>query len=130
MDDRTRRKLTTKTQERFFASLGVAMAAWLVWIASAPITGDVFDNWYTHYPAHFAAFAALAITWCFGFPRASVIVLAVPLVAFGFVHEAYEIAGHVHGFELYDALTDAAGAIAGIVCARAILSRRSSRLLT
>ncbi|HSQ02646.1 MAG TPA: hypothetical protein VLN59_01345 [Burkholderiales bacterium] len=120
--------MTAKNQERIFISLGTAMVAWLVWIASAPITGDVFDNSYTHYPAHFAAFAALAITWCLGLPRASVAVLAVPLVAFGFVHEAYEVVGHVHGFELYDALTDAAGAVAGIGCARALLRRRSSRL--
>jgi len=106
------------------------VAAWLVWIASAPITGDVLPDWYIHYPAHFCTFAALAIVWTLGLPRASAMALAVPLVAFGFVHEAYEIVGHVHGFELYDALTDAAGAVAGIVCARAILSRRSSRLLT
>jgi len=59
-----------------------------------------------------------------------VIALAVPLVASGFAHEAYEIAGHVHGFELYDALTDAAGAVAGVVCARAVPSRRSSRMPT
>jgi hypothetical protein len=100
--------------------LGAAIVAWLLWIASAPFEGGVFDNSYTHYPAHFAAFAALAITWCLGVPRARIVVLAVPLVAFGFVHEACEILGHVHGFELYDALADAAGA--GIACARALPS--------
>ena len=122
--------MTAKSQERIFISLGTAIAAWLTWIASAPIADTVFDNWYTHYPAHFAAFAALAIAWCLGLPRAPVLALAVPLVAFGFAHEAYEILGHVHGLELYDALTDAAGAVAGIACARALLRRRSARLLT
>ncbi len=110
--------MTAKSQERIFISLGTAIVACLLWIASAPFEGGVFDNSYTHYPAHFAAFAALAITWCLGFPRARIVVLAVPLVTFGFIHEAFEILGHVHGFELYDALADAAGAVAGVLCAR------------
>jgi hypothetical protein len=40
------------------------------------------------------------------------------IVAFGFIHEAFEIRGHAHGFELYDAIIDGAGAIAGTLSAR------------
>jgi len=40
------------------------------------------------------------------------------------MHEAYEIVGHVHGFELVDAIIDGMGAIVGTTFASVCLAKR------
>jgi hypothetical protein len=50
-----------------------------------------------------------------------VIALTAGVVVFGFLHEWYEVLGHVHGFELADAIVDGIGATVGALAARALL---------
>ncbi len=78
----------TSRQERLFIVLGVAMAAALVWIASSPFDPGALHLWYRRYPAHFAAFTALAVAWGLGLPRVSSVAVVLAVAAFGFGHEA------------------------------------------
>ena len=89
------------------------MAVSLVAVAGKPGAGYLFPGRW-HYIAHFLTFAVFGAVWTLGLPKASPLHVAAGAVAFGFMHEAYEIAGHVHGFELVDAIVDAMGAIVGI----------------
>ena len=112
----------TRARERIFIGFGIAMTIAFVWAASNPLPGKVLAafSWSAlwlyaaHYAAHFAAFATYAVVWSLGLPRVRPVVLACAVIAFGFLHEAYEIQGHSHGFELDDAIVDALGAIAGL----------------
>ena len=88
------------------------MAVGFVWAASLPAAGKIVTPAW-HYAAHFAAFSVYSAVWVLGLPRVSPLAVTAAVVAFGFAHEAYEILGHDHGFELDDALVDAAGAILG-----------------
>ncbi len=106
------------------------MTVALMWVALQPVHGTQFAEWYRHYPAHFAAFAALAIIWTFAFPGVPLPAIIGAIVAFGFFHEACEIIGHAHQFEIADALMNGAGAIVGAALAawtRPAKSRASAR---
>ena len=100
-------------RERVFLSLGIAMAMVLMWLALRPVHETQFAEWYRHYPAHFGAFAALAIVWTFALPRASALAIIGAIAVFGFFHEACEIVGHAHSFEVADVLIDGVGAAMG-----------------
>lgn len=117
--------MTRNNQERLFLSLGVAMAMGLMWLALRPVHATQFGEWYRHYPAHFGAFAALAIVWTLALPRVSVPAIIGAIAIFGFVHEACEIVGHAHRFEIADALMDSAGAALGAVLAVRARPRKS-----
>ena len=93
----------------------IALSVALVWASFAPMAGQLFAYGYRHWIAHFGAYAALAFLWRRGLPRAPALAVAAAAAAFGFAQEAIEVAGHAHGFELADALTDALGAVFGIV---------------
>ena len=71
-----------------------------------------------HWFAHFGAYAVLAFLWRRALPRAPAFAITGAVIAFGFAQEAIEIAGHAHGFELADALIDAAGAVLGASLAK------------
>jgi hypothetical protein len=60
----------------------------------------------------------LAFAWRWGLPGVSALIVALALIAFGFVHEAIEIIGHAHAYELGDAVVDAIGSIVGVLLAR------------
>ena len=109
--------------EKLFAATGIAMTAVLLTDAITPLHRDIAPG-LPHYVAHLATFAALATVWTLSLPRIGAFYLAAALIAFGFLHEGIEILGHHHSFELYDALTDAAGVILGIGFARRIVPHR------
>lgn len=119
--------LPTKIQERLFVLLGVTMVGAMTYIACRPFNPPVLNHWYTHYPAHLLAFAALGVVWTLGLPRVSPVVLALSLVALSFAHEALEIVGHVHSFELRDAWVNTFGVLTGVICTRAALKLRFRR---
>jgi hypothetical protein len=77
-----------------------------------------YGDW--HWIAHLGAYAVLAILWRRALPHAPALWIAAAVIAFGFAQEAIEIAGHAHGFELADALVDAAGTVVGVAAAHAI----------
>jgi VanZ family protein len=70
-----------------------------------------------HWGAHLASFAMLAFLWRCGLARVPVLAIGLGVVAFGFAHEAIEIIGHAHDYELADAAVDAIGAIIGVLLA-------------
>ena len=76
---------------------------------------------------HFGTFAVLTLLWVRGLPRVSPLVIALAVVAFGFAHEAIEIVGHAHAYELRDALIDGAGAACGALLASVVRRRLSAR---
>ncbi|HXM84113.1 MAG TPA: hypothetical protein VN929_19645 [Burkholderiales bacterium] len=78
-----------------------------------------------HWFAHFVSFAILAFAWTFGLPSVSPFIVAPVVIAFGIVHEAIEIVGHAHTYELGDAFVDGVGAIIGVLLARLPTSRPS-----
>ena len=104
-------------REKICIALGLVMAVALFWAGGEPAAGEAVSGAW-HYAAHLIAFAILAGLWTLGLPKAPATYIALAVVAFGFLHEAYEIIGHAHGFELIDALVDGAGAIAGTIAAR------------
>lgn len=106
--------------ERVSLSIGVAMVIWLIWVALSPVQTVVLEGPYRHYIAHCSVFVVLAIAWTCGLPRVRSVVLAIAVIVFAFVHETIEIFGHMHAFELYDAIVDSIGAVAGVACARAV----------
>ena len=110
--------------ERVFLGIGVAMVIELMWVALRPVQSIALEGPYRHYTAHFLVFAALAIAWTCGLPRVRSVVLAFAIVVFAFVHEAVEIYGHAHGFELYDAIVDSIAAVVGVACTRLMQTRR------
>jgi hypothetical protein len=77
-----------------------------------------------HDLAHLASFAVLAIVWSFAYPRLPLLLVVLPVAALGFVQEAIEIVGHGHPFEFSDAIVDALGAVAGVICSRLLLLAR------
>ena len=94
-----------------------ALTALVLAVSFVPIAGRLAPGAW-HWIAHFGAYAALAFMWRRALPRAPALAVAAAIVAFGFAQETLEIAGHAHGFELADALIDAAGAAAGIMAAQ------------
>jgi hypothetical protein len=109
--------------ELFFRALGSAMAMALIWIAVTPfdpVQLGTVSSWYSHYPAHFVAFAVFAAVWSLGFRRPSPVKLAIAIGTFAFAHEALEIVGHAHPFELHDAVVNVFGTVAGIACVSAL----------
>jgi VanZ family protein len=99
-----------------------ALTALLFAASFVPIAGRAAPGAW-HWIAHFGAYAALAFLWRRALPRAPLLAIAAAVIAFGFAQEALEIAGHAHGFELADALIDAAGAAAGIAAAQVSFRR-------
>jgi VanZ family protein len=114
--------LRVSLQERLFMVVGVAMAIGLFVIASEPNAGRLFHGRW-HHVAHFATFALLGGIWTLALPRVPVRHIAAGAVAFGFLHEGLEILGHLHAFELRDAVVNGAGAIVGATCGWLVLRR-------
>ncbi|MEO8719425.1 MAG: hypothetical protein ABI423_14505 [Burkholderiales bacterium] len=106
-----------------FFPAAIALTLALLGASAIPVAGQLaYGNW--HWIAHFGAYAVLAYLWRRALPRALALGVAAAVVAFGFVQEAIEIAGHAHGIELADALVNAAGGALGVAAAHAS-SRRS-----
>jgi VanZ family protein len=88
----------------------------LLWAGVVPSTGQAFKA-DLHWPAHLVSFAILAFAWRCALPRVSALIIALAVIAFGAVHEAIEIIGHDHAYELEDAIVDAIGTLIGLVVA-------------
>ncbi len=104
-------------REKLFTSLATAMAIGLFWTAGRQGMGEPFRGAW-HYTVHFGTFALFAAMWRLALPRVAPAAIAAGVVTFAFVHEAYEILGHAHRFELADAVVDGLGATFGLVCLR------------
>ncbi len=110
-------------RESLFTALGTAMAVGLFWAAGQPGVGDSLRGAW-HYLAHFATFAVFGAVWRLGLPGIPAPAIAAGVAAFGFVHEAYEMLGHGHGFELADAIVDSLG---GALAAFALRLKAAAR---
>ncbi|MGH7604630.1 MAG: hypothetical protein ACRENK_11620 [Gemmatimonadaceae bacterium] len=107
-----------------FLPAAIALSLALLGASAIPAAGlAAYGLW--HWFAHFGAYAVLAYLWRRALPRAPALGVAAAVVAFGFAQEALEIAGHAHGFELADALVDAAGSALGVAAAHASFRRSS-----
>jgi hypothetical protein len=95
------------------------MTAALVVVSVVPSVGPMLSN-HSHWVAHLAAFAALGAAWTRGLPQISSLIVTPAIVAFASVHEAIEIVGHLHGYEMGDVAADAIGAMAGVWLARSM----------
>lgn len=94
-------------------AVGVAMAIGLFVVAAEPGAGRLFHGRW-HHVAHFATFALFGAVWTLALARLPARHIAAGIVAFGFLHEGLEILGHMHAFELRDAMINGAGAIVGV----------------
>jgi len=101
--------------ERLFMAVGLAMAIGLFFIGSEPGAGRLFHGRW-HHVAHFVTFALFGVIWTLALPKVPARHIAAGAVAFGFLHEGFEILGHMHAFELRDALVNGVGAIVGATC--------------
>ena len=79
-----------------------------------------------HWLLHAAVFAIFTFTWMLGLPRVPALWIVLAILAFGFLHEAMEIVGHAHRFELGDALINAAGTMAGAVAGSLARGKRQA----
>jgi len=107
----------TVSGERALLLVAVAMTAALV-AAAAYSPGGIVLSYWPHAAVHVGAFGAFAIAWTLALPKLPAPLLMLAGAAIGFAHEAIEILGHAHPFEIDDAWLDAAGAIAGVILAR------------
>jgi hypothetical protein len=110
--------------ERAFLIVAISLTLVLVAAAANP-RGSLILSYWLHSVAHVGAFAAFAIAWTLALPKVPAPLLALAGVAVGFAHEAIEIFGHAHPFEIDDAWLDAAGVVTGVVFVR-LLRRKSA----
>src|SRR5207245_9965970 len=71
-----------------------------------------------HLRAHLVSFAVFALAWRWSLPRVPVSVVALGVMGFAFLHEAIEIFGHRHPYEMQDVAIDASGAVLGLILAQ------------
>lgn len=95
----------------------IALTIVLVWASVVPFAGEVFGAKH-HRSAHLVSFAILALAWRVALPHMPSWAVALIVVGFGFLHEAIEVIGHAHPYELSDALIDGIGAIMGVTVAQ------------
>ena len=100
--------------QRVFLAGAIALTIVLLWAGIVPAAGQALRGG-SHWLAHFVSFAILAFAWRCGLPRIPAFIVMLAVIAFGFAHEAIEVVGHAHAYELGDAVVDAIGAIAGIL---------------
>ena len=104
-------------RDRAILACAIVLTVGLAWAAVYSRSGHIFAN-RLHAPAHVGAFALFAFVWARGLPKVSAWAVLLAIVAFAFGHEAVEIVGHGHAFEIADVCYDVAGAIIGVVLAR------------
>ncbi len=95
----------------------IALTIALLLAGVMPSAGQVFGG-DLHRRAHMTSFAALALTWRWALPRVPAWMVALGVVGFAFFHEAIEIFGHGHPYEMEDVLIDASGAVIGLILAQ------------
>jgi len=98
----------------------IGMTAALLVVSVTPSAGATLSS-QAHWLVHFAAFAALGAGWTRSLPQIPSLVVTLGAVAFASVHEAIEIVGHSHDYELGDVAVDAVGAMAGVWLTRLMM---------
>ena len=94
----------------------IALTLVLLWASISPRASEVAAVG-PHWLPHLVSFGALAFAWALGVPRVPTSIVALAVIAFGFGHEAIEVFGHAHGYELRDAIVDGIGAACGALLA-------------
>jgi VanZ family protein len=64
------------------------------------------------------SFAVLALAWRWAVKQVSTSIVALGVIGFAFFHEAIEIFGHGHPYEIEDVVIDACGALTGVILAQ------------
>ena len=95
----------------------IALTIALLLASVMPSAGQAFGG-ELHRRAHLVSFAVLALAWRWALPRAPVSMVALGVIGFAFLHEAIEIFGHRHPYELQDVAIDASGALIGLILAQ------------
>jgi VanZ family protein len=99
----------------------LGMTAALIVVSVVPSAVPALSS-QAHWVAHFAAFAALGAAWSRALPSVPGLVMMLVTVAFASLHEAIEIVGHSHDYELGDVAVDAVGAMAGVWLMRLMMT--------
>jgi hypothetical protein len=118
--------IASRTLERLFLTAAIVMTLGLLWASVIPGSGKAGAYGGLHYVNHFTGYAVLAFAWRRGLPKVPPWAMLAAVIAFAFVQEGIEVAGHGHPFELNDAVVDALGAMVGVAIERA-LGRMSAR---
>ena len=95
----------------------IALTIALLLASVMPSAGQAFAG-ELHRRAHLVSFAALALAWRWSLPRVPVSMVALGVIGFAFLHEAIEIFGHGHPYEMADVAIDASGALVGLILAQ------------
>jgi len=95
----------------------IALTIALLLAGVMPSAGQAFGG-DLHRKAHLISFAALALAWRWALPRVPAWMVALGVIGFAFFHEAIEIFGHGHPYEMEDVLIDASGAVIGLMLAQ------------
>jgi len=95
----------------------IALTIALLVASVMPSAGQAFGG-EVHRRAHLVSFALLALAWRWSLPRVPVSLVALGVIGFAFLHEAIEIFGHRHPYEIEDVAIDASGAVLGLILAQ------------
>jgi hypothetical protein len=97
---------------RISAVCAIVLTFILLWASVFPSGGEIVAR--HHRGAHLISYAMLAFAWRVALARLAWWLVALFVIAFGFMQEGIEVFGHFHPFEVNDALVNALGAIAGV----------------
>lgn len=97
---------------KFYKLVSVSFAIFLFTVGNLPAASKVFPGVF-HWPAHFAAYAAIGITIGMGWKNLRWFYIAAIVATIGFLQEATEITFHGHPFEWVDAIVDSVGGLSG-----------------
>ena len=95
----------------------IALTIALLVASVMPSAGQAFGG-ELHRRAHLISFAVLALAWRWAVPQVPASLVALGVIGFAFFHEAVEIFGHGHPYEMEDVAIDASGALIGLILAQ------------
>ena len=95
----------------------IALTIALLLAGVMPSAGQAFGG-DLHRRAHLISFAVFALAWRWALPRVPISMVALGVIGFAFLHEAIEIFGHGHPYEIEDVVIDACGALTGVILAQ------------
>src|SRR3989442_7851696 len=83
----------------------IALTIGLLVAGVMPSAGQAFGG-ELHRRAHLVSFAVLALAWRWSLPRVPVSMVALGVIGFAFLHEAIDVFGHGHPYEMEDVAID------------------------
>jgi hypothetical protein len=95
----------------------IALTIALLLASVLPSAGQAFGG-ELHRRAHLVSFAVFALAWRWALPQVPTSMVALGVIGFAFLHEAIEIFGHGHAYEMEDVAIDASGAVIGLILAQ------------